>query len=96
MVCPIEKVSFSLGDVYLTPGVLDALQKSGEVPEKFLFMHESGDWGILGEDDKALNDEALRSGGRILSAYLTGKGAKLYVITEEDRSSTTITLAEEY
>ena len=96
MVCPIEKVSFSLGDVYMTPGVLDALEKSGEVPEKFLFMHESGDWGILEENDKGLNDEALRSGGRILSAYLTGKGAKLYVITEADRSATTIMLAEEY
>ena len=96
MVCVIQKPSFDIGRALITPGANIALEESGESPLKFLYMHKSGDWGILGDDDKALNDEALESGGRILSAYLTEKGAKLYIITEADRSATTIMLAEEY
>jgi len=55
-----------------------------------------GDWGDLSAEDKQLNDEAVQDGSRILSAYTTAKGAKVWVITEPDRSATTILLPDEY
>ena len=58
--------------------------------------HVGGDWGCVGEEDRRLNDEALLHGDRILSAYRTDRGVKLWVITEADRSSTTVLLPEEY
>jgi hypothetical protein len=58
--------------------------------------HQSGDWGDLGAEDKALNDEAVKEGLRILSAYVTRKGIRLWIITEWDRSVTTALLPEDY
>jgi hypothetical protein len=87
---------FLLGSLTATRGALAALEESGEAPLAFLARHASGDWGELGSEDKRANDRALRSGERILSAYRTGKGRKLWVITEADRSSTCILLPEEY
>ena len=57
---------------------------------------DTGDWGLLEDEDWALNDEALREGGRLFSAYGTSKGQRLWVITEADRSVTTILLPQEY
>ena len=58
--------------------------------------HVSGDWGDLDEFDRQQNDEALKDGGRIFSAYHTSAGTKVWVITEADRSSTTALLPEDY
>lgn len=57
--------------------------------------YASNDWGDLCDDDKRLNDQALIDGGGLLSAYGVA-GQKLYVITEWDRSVTTMLLAEDY
>jgi hypothetical protein len=70
--------------------------------EIFIGAHLEGYWGgELGEDDRRLNDEALTDGGRILSAYKTLRGIKLWVITEAEdddgrRASTCLLLPEEY
>lgn len=85
-----------LGSVFLTPGALDALREAGQSPWEFLRRHQAGDWGELCEEDKEENELSLREGFRLLSAYTTRKGVKLWVITEADRSATTLLLPEEY
>jgi len=92
----IPKVLFKLGRVVMTPGAIEALQASGESPWSFLTRHVAGDWGDLDGEDKALNDQALRDGSRILSTYATAKGERLWIITEADRSASTILLPDEY
>jgi hypothetical protein len=62
----------------------------------FLRRHVIGDWGDLGAEDWEANYEAVTSGGRLLSAYVVREGEQLWIITEADRSSTTILLPEEY
>ena len=61
-----------------------------------LSRHICGDWGDVCDDDKQANDEALTCGARLLSAYHTGAGRKFWIITEADRSVTTVLLPEEY
>jgi hypothetical protein len=89
---------FALGQTYITPGAQEALQMAGQTELEFLRKHMSGDWSNseLGEEDIQENKLSLEKGFRILSAYLTCKGQKLWIITEADRSSTTILLPEEY
>jgi len=87
---------FSLGKTLATPAALQALEQSGQSPAFFLDRHIQGDWGLVSDDDKRANDEALISGERLLSAYRTLKGVKLWIITEADRSSTTILTPQEY
>jgi hypothetical protein len=94
---PITKHSlFSLGQVVATPGALTALQKAGQQPQEFLARHLQGDWGDLCEEDRQENALSLDRGFRLLSRYNTSAGEALYVITEADRSVTTILLPEEY
>lgn len=87
---------FPLGQLLITPGALEALGESGELPTKFLQRHTRCDWGDLCDQDKQANDAALEEGTRIFSAYHTGVGEKVWVITECDRSATTILLPAEY
>lgn len=91
-----HNIKFPLGQVVATPGALEALEESSQLPQDFLSRHQSGDWGQVDGDDSAANDLALKEGSRILSAYKTLKGVKLWVITEADRSSTCILLPDEY
>lgn len=86
-------ILFEAGSLYTTPAVKEKL----EVLQVFnLFnRHRTGDFGILSEEDKAENLEALTTGGRIFSSYLVGK-QKYWVITEADRSTTTVLLPNEY
>jgi hypothetical protein len=58
--------------------------------------HLDGDWGEVSQEDREINNAALQNGGRLLSAYRIGSGVKLWVITEEDRSVTTVLLPDEY
>lgn len=95
------KMPFQLGQLAATPGALEALQEAGQSPAEFLRRHVAGDWGDVPADDKALNDESLKDGSRLLSAYVTDKGKKLWIITEAEddrghRAATTILLPEEY
>jgi hypothetical protein len=92
---------FDLGQVVATPGALEALQAAGQQPHEFLSRHVTGDWGDLDEEDKSLNDDAVIEGSRILSAYQTTRGDRIWIITEAaddlgKRLATTILKSEEY
>jgi len=98
----VKNPKFSLGKIVITPGALSALEKSNQDPKVFLERHQNGDWGDMCDEDKKSNDEAVANEGkpelqqRVFSAYETSKGEKCWVITEFDRSSTTLLLPEEY
>jgi hypothetical protein len=87
---------FALGQTFITPGAQEALEIAGETPIQFLRRHISADWGELSEEDVQENELSLREGFRLLSAYRTSKGQKIWIITEADRSTTTILLPDEY
>ncbi len=96
-----ETKKFSLGRIVATPGALHALQDAGQTAGEFLARHVTGNWGDLDDEDKSLNDAALINGSRILSAYETRKGERLWVITEATnevglRYCTTILKPEDY
>ncbi len=85
---------FQLGRLVATPGVLEQIPR----PELFAAVrrHQCGDWGDVDTCDKQENDAALRDGGRILSMYHSAEETKFWVITETDRSYTTVLLPREY
>ena len=87
---------FSLGRIVATPGALEALGQAGQSAHELLTRHVSGDWGQLEADDQRENDRSLRAGFRLLSAYGLSTGMRLWIITEADRSVTTLLLPEEY
>jgi hypothetical protein len=87
---------FALGQTYITPGAEEALMIAGQTGIEFLRRHMSCDWSELTDDDAQENELSLREGFRVLSAYRTTTGQKLWLITEADRSSTTILLPSEY
>jgi hypothetical protein len=87
---------FPLGDIVATRGALDALRRAAQPPLLFVLRHLRGDWGELSPADWALNDGAVEDGGRILSAYRTALGERLWVITEADRRASTLLLPDEY
>jgi len=90
------KGRFQLGWLVATPGALAALEASGDSALKFLNRHVSGDWGDLDAHDKAENEFAVNRHLRIFSAYVLTDGTKIWIITEADRSATTILLPSEY
>ena len=93
----MTKVLFTLGQIVATPGALSALGGEGIGSDALLKRHVTGDWGELSEDDRRENELSIKEGLRILSAYrLARTGAKLWVITEADRSVTTMLLPDEY
>jgi hypothetical protein len=92
---------FELGQVVGTPGALEALEASGQSPSEFLKRHLRCEQGDLCSEDHELNASALQDGSRILSAFKTTTGVKVWVITEAQdgnghRSATTLLLPEEY
>jgi hypothetical protein len=87
---------FALGQTYMTPGAEEALMIAGQTGIEFLRRHMSGDWSELSDEDVRENELSLREGFRVLSTYRTVKGQKLWIITEADRSATTILLPSEY
>jgi hypothetical protein len=97
----VNNPKFQLGQTLITPGAQEALAETGESPLTFFARHVRGDWGIVDAEDAALNDEALKDGSRLLSAYRLKNGTKIWVITEAEddngkREATTILLPEEY
>ena len=84
-----------LGRIGATPGALQVLTEAGEDLRLLLARHASGDWGELDEDDRRENKLSLNHGWRVLISYSVG-GNTVWVITEADRSVTTILLPEEY
>ncbi len=89
-----KQPAFELGQIVATPGALAALKKAGQQPGEFLTRHVNCD--DLSEEDRKENDYSLEHGFRLLSAYRTHAGDKLLIITESDRSATTLLLPEEY
>jgi hypothetical protein len=87
---------FSLGQIAATPGALALLEKAQKSPSEFLSRHLRGDWGDLCRDDKAENELSLKHGFRLLSSYPVTDTEKLWIITEADRSVTTLLLPSEY
>ena len=87
---------FPLGQIVATPGALAALERAQQPPTCFLARHVSGDWGELEPADVAENQYSIAHGFRLLSSYQTNAGEKLWIITEADRSATTLLLPEEY
>lgn len=92
-----QKPLFRLGRIVSTLGAAIAMRDAGVSTFRLLHRHQRGDWGELDAEDCAANDRAVVEGTRILSAYRVGEeGTKLWVITEWDRSLTTLLLAEDY
>ena len=87
---------FELGRTVSTIGAHNTLAEAFHLPAEFLIRHKHGDWGELDPEDRRANERALLIGSRILSAYSTRTGERLWVITESDRSATTLLLPEEY
>lgn len=85
---------FQLGELFITPGAQSIL--TPEITRDLLRRHQHGDWGDLSEADKLENEFSVPRALRIFSAYRIGEGDRVYVITEADRSATTILLPEEY
>ena len=87
---------FHLGDVVATPAALNALQSCNVSPAQLLQLHVSGNWGSVDPEDTLTNDAAVSNGERILSSYRIGEYTRVWIITEWDRSVTTVLLPSEY
>ena len=90
-----KKTLFPLGMVVMTPGAAALLAESETPSRQIIARHQTGDWGDLPNESKKLNDEAIGQEYRLLSSYCVGDG-KIWVITEADRSATTLLLPSEY
>ena len=92
-----SQARFATGQIVMTSGV-DALIEAGRLdPAPYLYRHLSGDLGDLNDSDRRLNDAALQSGeDRLFSSYQVAPNLKLWIITEWDRSVTTLLLPSEY
>lgn len=87
---------FPLGNLFCTPGALAALEEAKTYAEPFLVRHVTGDWSEMVEEDQEANELAVVDGSRVFSAYHLSSGVKLWIITEADRSATTLLLPSEY
>lgn len=87
---------FPLGRAGITHGAAIALDEAGQSPFEFIQRHALLEQGELSDSDQRENERALKRGLRVFSSFKTAAGEKLYVITEQDRSTTTILLADEY
>lgn len=91
---PRPRALFRLGQTVITPTAAKEVDASEVLAA--LRRHAMGDWGELGAEDKRSNDSAVTTGARILSAYTSTAGRRFWIITEADRSVTTILLPEDY
>jgi len=91
----VSKVLFPMGQTLATPGALRIMAQFGFLPADLLSRHTRGDFGVVCSEDAQANAEAIIQGSRILSSYLVGS-QRIWVITEADRSTTTILLPDEY
>ncbi len=101
-----DTIKFQLGQIVATPDVLEAFRTLGQSPQEFLWRHVAGDWGDVDEHDRKENELSLRKSKawrrpmtqkpfRIRSAYTLKDGTKIWIITEADRSVTTLLLQRE-
>ena len=88
------EAKFNLGQTVITPNALNSIQP--EDVQNAMLRHAAGDWGDVDDEDKAANDAALKHGHRLLSAYRDRNQVKFWIVTEADRSATTVLLPEDY
>jgi hypothetical protein len=84
----------SSGDIYITPGVKDSVPSIDM--NRSIMRHICCDWGDVCEEDWESNNHSAEEGARVLSSYVASNGKKFWIVTEADRSATTILLPEEY
>lgn len=92
----VSQPRFRTGQLVITRGVDELIRQGRLNPSAYLARHLGGDWGDLCDEDRHLNDAALKSGDRLLSSYQVAPDLKVWIITEWDRSVTTLLLPEEY
>lgn len=90
----ISKNAFQLGQIVATTNAINTLNKTDI--QSALLKHSRGDWGLSCHDDKQANDVALENGDRIVSVYKDRNKKKFWIITEADRSATTVLLPDDY
>lgn len=100
MVAP-NNPRFDLGQVVATPAAIQALEEANQSAVELITRHVNGNWGDLDEDDKKANEDAVKNGSRILSAYTLSNQIRIWVLTEAKnddgkRASTCLLLPEEY
>jgi hypothetical protein len=93
---PRRRLYVPLGRVLATPGALETLAVARVDGATYLARHAAGDWGDVDADDWSANDRALGAGERLLSAYRLPNGERLWIITEADRSASTLLRPDEY
>jgi hypothetical protein len=89
---PLAK--FRLGRIVSTPNAINHLTQEDILTA--IQRHQAGDWGDMDEHDRRENELSLKRGLRLLSVYYAGNGTKFWLITEADRSVTTVLLPEDY
>ena len=85
---------FRLGQILSTPNALNKLTQDDILTA--IRRHQAGDWGDVDDHDRQANDRALTEGTRLFSVYHTATGLKFWLITEADRSVTTVLMPEDY
>ena len=88
-------MKLELGKIVVTPGALEALTRDGKAPSDVILRHRKGDWGDVAEENNHTNKKAVATNDSVLSSYPLRGTEKVWVITEGDRSVTTILLPEE-
>ena len=99
MTLTVSNGKFSLGQLVMTRGVNDKIADDAKFSKfviESLGRHAKGDWGDLGQEDKQENELSLKKGFRLLSAYERADLPKIWIITEADRSVTTVLFPDEY
>ena len=91
-----KQPAFELGQIVATPGALAALKKAEHQPGEFLTRHVNREWGDIPDEHRKENEYSLEHGFRLLSAYKTNAGDRLWIITEADRSVTTLLTPADY
>jgi hypothetical protein len=87
---------FDLGELVVTPNALTAIATAKQIPDALITRHLAGDWSEMAEEDRATNRDAIQLGRRIFSSYKLATGSRIWIITEADRSVTTVLLPLEY
>lgn len=85
---------FRLGQLVSTPNALEQVSPAEILSA--LQRHQAGDWGDVDKHDAQVNNQALQDGSRLLSVYRTAAGVKFWIITEANRSATTVLMPEDY
>jgi hypothetical protein len=91
-----QPARFQAGQLLMTAGIKDLVVKEKLNLIPYVVRHLNGDWGDIPAEDARANQAALRDGDRLLSAYQVTSEARVWIITESDRSATTVLLPEEY